>query len=215
VARLNLLQPQSSALHSPSRRDNPFATCWTRPGAIAFRFPEGIDAPQLVAALAARNWWGAIIGPHGCGKSTLLETLKPALSAAGRRVLAIVLRDGQRRLPPIAIEHGKEAKTVVIIDGYDQLGGLERLRLTRRCRHSSAGLVVTAHRPTRLPTLIRLAPDRNLIARLVADLCAEVSTPITPKDVAASHDCHGSNVREIFFDLYDRHERGRRRSVEV
>jgi hypothetical protein len=49
----------------------------------------------------------------------------------------------------------------------------------------------------------------------VADLCTEVSTPVTQNDVAASHACHGSNVREIFFELYDRHERGRRRCVEV
>jgi hypothetical protein len=42
-----------------------------------------------------------------------------------------------------------------------------------------------------------------------------VSTPITSKDIDlkdldASLACHGSNVREIFFDLYDRHERKRR-----
>jgi hypothetical protein len=37
-----------------------------------------------------------------------------------------------------------------------------------------------------------------------------VSTPITDSDVAASHACHGSNVRELLFDLYDRHEQLRR-----
>ena len=32
-------------MHSvPSRHDNPFATCWTRPGAIPFRFENGVMA---------------------------------------------------------------------------------------------------------------------------------------------------------------------------
>jgi hypothetical protein len=42
-----------------------------------------------------------------------------------------------------------------------------------------------------------------------------VSTTITRADIAASHACHGSNVREILFDLYDRHEAGRRKSNSV
>jgi energy-coupling factor transporter ATP-binding protein EcfA2 len=176
----------------PSRYDNPFATCWTRPGALPFRFPTGQSAEQLVARLAAQNWHGAIVGPHGSGKSTLLETLKPVLRAAG-------------------CEFGEACRTVVIVDGYEQLGWFERLRLTRRCRRKNFGLLVTSHAiPIGIPLLVRLAPNRDVVQRLVADLAAQVSTPITAADVAASHACHGSNVREILFDLYDRHERLRR-----
>lgn len=190
----------------PSRHDNPFATCWTRPGALAFRFADGQSVEQLVSKLAARGWWGEIIGPHGSGKSTLLATLAPALRAAGHHVHAISLHDGQRRLP-----HGwwEGGPTLVIIDGYEQLSWLERMRLTRRCRRASVGLLVTSHAPAGLPTLITLAPDGKLVQQLVDELAAQVSTVITPADVAASHACHGSNVREILFDLYDRHERGR------
>jgi hypothetical protein len=191
----------------PSRHGNPFATCWTRPGALAFRFAEGFGAEQLVARLAAQNWWGEIVGPHGSGKSTLVETLKPALVAAGCHVHAIALRDGQRRLPT---DLGTMLGALVIVDGYEQLGWLGRLQLKRHCRRTGAGLLVTCHAPTGLPTLIRLSPDRRLVEQLVADLCAEVSIKIAPADVAASHACHGSNVREIFFDLYDRHEMLRR-----
>ena len=147
-------------------------------------------------------------------KSTLLESLKPAIIAAGRRVLAITLRDGQRRLPreflDAIIAQRVERDLLVVIDGYEQLGWFERRRIARRCRRAGAGLLVTAHAPTRLPTLILLAPNEQLIEQLVADLCGEVSTPITTEEVAASHACHGSNVREIFFDLYDRYERKRR-----
>jgi hypothetical protein len=56
-----------------------------------------------------------------------------------------------------------------------------------------------------------LSPERGLIERLVADLCAQVPSHITRDDVAASHASRSSNVREIFFDLYDRHERLRRK----
>jgi hypothetical protein len=30
-----------------------------------------------------------------------------------------------------------------------------------------------------------------------------VPTTIAETDIAASYACHGSNVREVFFDLYD------------
>lgn len=192
----------------PSRHDNPFATCWTRPGAIAFRFADGLNVEQLISRLAVRDWRGAIVGPHGSGKSTLLETLRPALVGAGWCLHAVALRDGQRRLPrdfwPRLPNGGQ---LLVIVDGYEQLGWFERVRLQRRCHRANAGLLVTTHAPTNIPTLIRLAPDERLVQQLVAELAAQVSTPITPADVAASYACHSSNVREIFFALYDRHER--------
>jgi energy-coupling factor transporter ATP-binding protein EcfA2 len=160
--------------------------------------------------LAAQNWQGAIIGPHGSGKSTLLESLKPCLIAAGRTIESISLHDGQRRLPRTRLTANNNR--LLIIDGYEQLATLERVRLIYRCRSARIGLLVTSHSPTWLPTLIRLAPDSRLVEQLVADLCAKVSTTVTPFDVAASHACHGSNVREILFDLYDRHEAKRRAS---
>jgi len=194
---------------APSRYDNPFATCWTRPGAIAFRFSDEQSAQQLIEKLAAQNWQGAIIGPHGSGKSTLLETLKPSLRAAGCHIYPMTLRDGQRRLPQNPLP-SDDPRALVIVDGYEQLAWRERLRLKRLCRRAKLGLLVTAHSQPRIPLLIRLDPGRRLVQQLVAQLAAQVSTPITADDIAASHACNGSNVREIFFDLYDRHEHLRR-----
>ncbi len=213
----------------PSRNTNPFATCWTRPGALPFRFPAGESAEQLVARLATNGWWGEIVGPHGCGKSTLLAALLPALRDAGCSIRVITLRDGQRRLPrgwhaqspsdgrgkrelrrprPSLDAQGRATPPcILVIDGYEQLGWLQRLLLKRRCRRAAAGLLVTSHSPTGLPTLITLAPDLPLIQQLVATLCERAATRITPADVVASHAGRGSNVRDIFFDLYDRHER--------
>jgi energy-coupling factor transporter ATP-binding protein EcfA2 len=179
-----------------------------------FRFPPGESIEQLVAKLKARNWRGAIIGPHGSGKSTLLETLKPALTATGRHVHAVSLHDVQRRLPEdiwcFLREISPSFSSLLIVDGYEQLGFIERLRLSWQCGLAEVGLLITSHAPTRIPTLIELNPSLQLIEQLVAELTAKVSSDITRADVAASHACHGSNVREIFFDLYDCHETSRR-----
>jgi hypothetical protein len=199
------------ALTIPSRYDNPFATCWTRPGAIAFRFDDGQSAEALVARLASQNWTGAIVGPHGSGKSTLLESLKPALLRAGCQVRSIALRDHERRLPDDfwreCTSASGECRLLIIIDGFEQLGWLQRARVKRFCRRRRAGLLVTAHRPIRIRTLIELLPDFRLVNQLVGGLCANVSTAVTVEDVAASHASHGHNVREILFDLYRVHER--------
>jgi hypothetical protein len=197
----------------PSRNVNPFATCWTHPGALRFRFNNDQCVEQVMSKLAAYQWHGAIVGPHGSGKSTLLESIKPAIAAAGRTVEAISLRDGQRRLPrEFFATWANDSNRVVIIDGYEQLGWPARLHLSLRCFATGSGLLVTSHKPIRIPTLIRLSPNQQLVEQLVDDLCAEVSTTITRADIAASHACHGSNVREILFDLYDRHEQRRPKS---
>jgi hypothetical protein len=211
----------------PSRSDNPFATCWTKPGALPYRFAAGESAEKLVGRLGERWWRGAIVGPHGSGKSTLLETLKPAIAAAGRHVVQISLHDGQRRLPgsvwreleavsrdlPQAPRR-EQPLVILIIDGYEQLSLLQRWLVGGPCGRRCYGLIVTAHTPVHfpvhIPTLVQTAPTGPVISQLVADLTAEVSTQVTPEDIAASHACHGSNVREVFFDLYDRHEKLRR-----
>jgi len=191
----------------PSRHTNPFATCWTRPGAMAFQFPPGESAERLVAKLAAADWRGEITGPHGAGKSTLLETLAPLIAAAGRSVATITLRDGQRRLAKRLLSRSlASSRPLVIIDGWEQLTWLSRLLVRWRCRRASAGLLVTSHVATGLPPVFRTRPSRELIDELVSTLTCRNPSPIIDADVDASHACRGSNVRELFFALYDRHE---------
>jgi energy-coupling factor transporter ATP-binding protein EcfA2 len=198
----------------PSRLSNPFATCWTKPGALAFRFPAGAGAEQLVNRLAAQGWHGEIVGPHGSGKSTLLETLRPILAAGGRQVTMITLRDGQRWLPRGHLRRAlTRPRPLVIVDGYEQLTWFARAWLRCRCRFSGVGVLVTAHLPTGLPLLTRLAPNLDMIQQLSAALTDHQQTRVSSTDVIASHACHGSNVRELLFDLYERHEDYRRREA--
>lgn len=197
----------------PSRFSNPFATCWTRPGAMAFQFTDGESIESLVARLHAEGGWGEIVGPHGSGKSTLLAAIEPELVAAGWDVAAITLRDGQRYLPqrwlPAALSTGRP---LVVIDGYEQLSWLGRAFVKWRCLRAAAGLLVTSHSATGLPTLYRTHVDAERAQSLVSTLITKRDSPITAADVAASHACHGSNIRELFFALYDRHETLSRRA---
>ena len=195
----------------PSRNDNPFATCWVRPGAIPFQFHRGQNAQDFVSDLGAKNWWGEIVGPHGSGKSTLLSTLAPLAASAGRDVSQIVLRNRQRRLPSGFLKRAlSRDNPLVIIDGYEQLSSLSRIILIWQCRRAHAGLIVTSHASAGLPIIARLTPDRALVESLIAMLVDERPSPITTDDINASHARHGSNVRELFFDLHDRHERANR-----
>lgn len=194
-----------------SRNSNPFATCWTRPGALAFRFADVAQTvDSLVDTLAAQQWRGEIRGPHGSGKSTLLASLVPQIEARGLQIESYSLRDAQRRLPHgvwnAANRHLPTARLLVVIDGYEQLGWLERAKLSRFCRRTGIGLLVTSHAPTRLPLLIEIAPTAAVIQALVRDLCEHSPAAVSCDDIRACHACHGSNVREIFFELYDRYE---------
>jgi ABC-type branched-subunit amino acid transport system ATPase component len=103
----------------PSRHSNPFATCWTRPGALAFQFAADESAEQVIARFVAAAERGQIVGPHGSGKSTLLETLRPLFTAAGWNVAVVTLRDGERRLPSGFLNRALAAPLpLVIVDGY-------------------------------------------------------------------------------------------------
>jgi hypothetical protein len=129
------------------------------------------------------------------------------LSAAGRQVTSIALRGGERRLPRQALQRALSLpQPLVIVDGYEQLSRLGRAALRWQCRRSAAGLLVTSHSATGLPLLVRLQPDFQLVELLVAELTHLRQSAVTPADIVASHACHGSNIRELLFDLYDRHE---------
>jgi hypothetical protein len=192
---------------TPSRHSNPFATCWTRPGALEFQSAGGDSLERFIARLAAANWRGAIVGPHGSGKSTLVETLKPRLADRGFDVATITFHDGERQFPAGFLTRALDTtRPLVIVDGFEQLSWLRRQLLHWRVRRVAAGLVVTSHASTSLPTLYRTAPNLALAEQLVSTLTAENPSPVSLADVAASHASHGSNLRELLFALYDRHE---------
>lgn len=190
---------------------NPFATRFTRPGAMEYLWPDGQSAAALVERLAKSRWRGTILGPHGVGKSTLLEVLMPALAAAGRRLVRFELHDGSRRLPRgVADWRDVDERTLLIVDGYEQLSRPARVMLLARVRLRGSGLLVTSHTPTALPLLIELKGELPTVQRLVTRLLTAHPSTVSAEDITRLFHEQRGNVRETLFGLYDLHESQRR-----
>jgi len=188
------------------RPANPFATRYTRPGALPPLDAEGrpLDIRPLVATISRRGGLG-IEGPHGTGKSTILAAIVEELTVARR--LAGSWRLRRRRDAWMVLRALTEAGpgTVVCLDGWEQLGaaaGPARVLALAR----GVALVVTSHRPTRLPLVVRTASSARLLARIVAQL-PDHGGIIRPDDLADALVRQDGNVREALLDLYDRFER--------
>jgi energy-coupling factor transporter ATP-binding protein EcfA2 len=189
---------------------NPFATRFTRPGAMEFLLPPGSTAELLIETLAANQWRGQIIGPHGSGKSTLLHTLRPLLEARGRSIVWLAQAMDERRLAVTEEEAlAWNDATQVIVDGYEQLGRFARWWLARATRRANAGLLVTAHTDIGLPTLWKTQPSEDLAREVVAHLITPAESVITADDVSRCYQSQAGNVRETLFALYDLYEQRR------
>jgi hypothetical protein len=195
----------------PQPSGNPFAVRHIQPGAAPYLFADGLDAGGLVRRFARLGWRGAVIGPHGSGKSTLLASFLPALIAAGRRPLSIVLHDGRRTLPAAAWRalRGLAQGAVVVIDGYEQFGWLARMRVRWLCSRGGYGLLATAHGPVGLPVLLRTEVAPSVARRLIEQLRPGLPAP-SDAELSARLRRRRGNFREVLFDMYDECERARR-----
>ncbi len=205
---------------------NPFSTRYVQPGALVYQFPAGEGAELLLQRLRDNGWWGQIVGPHGSGKTTLLHTLAAHLTRAGRDTCWCSLSAGQRNLPPAQWRRRRtwKAHSLVIVDGYEQLGWLARTRLKHWCRRSRAGLLVTSHRRAGLPPLYTVHCPLETVQQLVQQLLrghsdsgehlGSCQTPqlsqraevVHADDVLPTYRRWKGNVREVFFSLYDLYE---------
>lgn len=192
-------------------QNNPFASPRTRPGAIPFRFPKGANLESLVSELRDNCYRGQIVGPHGSGKSTLLAALVPAIEAQGIRAFSVALHDGQRHLPADILRcASNETQIMLVVDGYEQLSYCSRAKLRWHCWRQGCGLLATTHaKVAGLPVLISLAPTSELMRELL-DKLLEGDSPELRRQAEISFRHHGGNLREVWFDLYDRHERQER-----
>ena len=193
--------------HARLPPDNPFATRAVKPGALTYLFAPNESAPQLIERLKADRWRGEILGPHGCGKSTLLATLLPELRSAGRRVLVARLQPGEHRVPRELLRGQPwTPETLLVIDGYEQLGWCRQRALIRRCDRAGCGLLVSAHQPTGLPVLVTLTPKLETALQVVQALLKDLPESITEEQIRQAFEQQGGNIREILFQLYDLYE---------
>ena len=193
---------------------NPFATRFTRPGAVAFRFPAGPKLPQLVSRLRDTGGWGQVVGPHGSGKSTLLDELLPKLACQGFAPTLFALHDRQRRMPrrwqrSVPYVDPRAQRTLIVVDGFEQLSRWNQFCLRRICVYRHWGLLITAHRSHSLPILFRTATSTALLRELVDSLLPDDSFQITDHQLASLWSQYEGNLRDVFFALYDRYEQAK------
>lgn len=191
---------------SDARPGNPFASRYTRPGAVVPLDCRArpIDLDCLIGRLG-RLGAAAIAGPHGHGKSTLLLAVADKLAAAGTPVTLVRVRRRRDARGVAGAIAAAPRGAAVLVDGWEGLGWLGGpLAVAARCLGRT--LLVTTHRAVGLPVLWRcrtsLAVLRGIVARL-----PDHGGSITAADLDAAYRRHGGNLRDSLSDLYDRVER--------
>ena len=176
-------------------RDNPFRA--DRVEAIRYHPLDG-TWDDLMARLAQLDYRAAVVGHDGSGKTTLLEDLAPRLAALGFAVRRLFINEQNREPAELALDH-LDCRDIILFDGADLLGPIAWLRFKRRTRHAG-GVVITAHRPGLLPTLVECRTTPDLLHRLVAEI---LGTDTLHPDDAALFTRHGGNIRDALRELYD------------
>jgi len=193
---------------------NPFSTRFIQPGSIDYqRFDGGtvVELAQLILKLPSKR--AAIVGPHGSGKSTLLASLVFEFQSLCPETEVHLLRFSSEQSPRADMSASMAAwasASIVILDGYEQLGIWSRLRVGQRATSRAVTLLATAH--TGIPgfeTLWETSVTETSSRWVVQQLLEQIATPEMVTDLLASDDwarsreIHGQNLRESLFDMYD------------
>ncbi|RME94609.1 MAG: hypothetical protein D6766_05365 [Verrucomicrobia bacterium] len=182
-------------------RENPFAS--HRLHGLRFRLP-GVDWAGLERRWHELGRRAAIVGPEGSGKTTLLEEWRQRLEAAGWRVRLWRLTR-ERRRPDRARRPAfwtvPAADELILLDGAEQLSWWAWRAWLRRMRPAH-GIVVTTHRPGRLPTLLECRTTPALLDELVAELLGG-SSPAVRRLNRRWFRRHEGNLRLVLRAWYD------------
>ena len=196
-------------------RDNPFGATRVL-AAIRYTDPGGdLDdsrhsAASLLPRLEALGYRAAIVGPHGSGKTTLLEDLEHVLTQRGFRITHVRLDTEDLRLPrkwrswrsPLAQgrDTGLGTRDIICLDGAEQLNPIAWTWFRWQARHAR-GLIITTHRPGRLPTLVACATNAALLDRIIQRLTPDRLAAAPP--AAELFTRHRGNLRNALRELYD------------
>lgn len=187
---------------------NPFATRYTRPGAV-----PPLDAggrPLDVEALLDRVAPGCSVveGPHGHGKTTLVRSLLAEAAAAGRPTCLVPVRSWTDAWPALRAVATVDPGGLVAVDGWERLPRPCRMALAILSRWRRLAVVATAHSRVGLPVLAVCTSSPALVEAIVARLPDHGGT-ISPVDVAEAYRRQLGNVRDTLATLYDRFEERR------
>lgn len=184
--------------HRPVKpSENPFRSGCV--DALGYVSPSGEPWTEIESRVRATGFRGAIVGPHGHGKSTLMFRLAKLDPPAGHEEHGViqVMPDGSnlRQVKHAIATH----KGYLFIDGYDLLPWRTRAALRKRRE-----VIMTSHRETRLPTLVRCETTPGLLDDLVGRLSPNVREALGENDLMLLHARHAGNVRDALRELYDR-----------
>ncbi|UCD49950.1 MAG: hypothetical protein JSW27_20775 [Phycisphaerales bacterium] len=182
-------------------RQNPFAV--DRVQTIRYR-PLEITFDDVLARLHTLDYRAAIVGPQGSGKTTLLEDLQQALERHGARARMVFVNDTSPLDRPTYghLMSQLSGDDIVLLDGADAIGYPRWLSLKRHILKRAAGLVITTHRPGRMPTLIRCTTTPELLTDIVDRLLPPGQTMDAAVLRRLYHHYRG-NIRNCLRELYD------------
>ncbi len=183
-------------------RENPFRT--EQVGRLAYRFAQG-SMEQLLTNLEQKNWRGAIVGPKGTGKTLLIDELQPRLAAAGYTVKRIRLDESHRTFSRRFLDDfaGQiRPGDFILFDGAEQMKAMIWMRFRWSVRRAG-GMVITCHRPGRLPTLLKTRTSPQLLEDLAQQL-AGLQAP-DRAECERLFAVHHGNIRNALRELYDIH----------
>lgn len=183
-------------------RDNPFST--HRVENILSFDPQlsGTSWEEIERRWIALGMRASLVAPHGAGKSTFMDAFQERLETSGHSVLRLFLNQQSNKLEGEQWNLLEQCQQqIVMLDGEEQLGYLSRSRfyqLTENC----SGLLITRHKPAKLPQLFSLDPDIQILTTCVERLAPEHLSQLQPMLSGWWREYDG-NIREILLRCYD------------
>lgn len=200
---MNASKKQSNGMRASAASVNPFRSeCVER---LHYRLDAG-GWHALLDRLAALDHRAALVGPCGSGKTTLLEELRERFETRG--VPTAHLRLGVERPATLRADFERFLAAapgrMPFLDGAEQLNWWQWRRLVQATR-GAAGLVITAHRAGRLPTLRACGTTPELLQDVVGELLGtgEFAPWMNAENIAERWGRHAGNVRNALRELYD------------
>ncbi|TWT58196.1 hypothetical protein KOR42_15670 [Thalassoglobus neptunius] len=169
---------------------------------LEYRFDEG-SLGELIASMEQSGFRGAIVGRKGTGKTTLLRDLFRELQR--RQIPVTLLRlqdDGSRRNLRKFRETMKDlpATHILLLDTAGLLNWWDWRRVQEESQ-KLRGLVISCHRPGRMPTLHTCQSTPRQLIRFTRSLAGEEAC--SEARLAQLFRRNRGNIRECFRELYN------------